>query len=861
VGDGHDEQRWWYRLVSWPLSRPVVVLAITAILCAAAVFRVSRMRPEPGIDAMFPENSPAAQALARVMHSFGAAEEMLLLATLPGNGDAPPDPSKLLAFAGRLKAATQTSPDASRLCGGVEYRIDDEMRRFFEKELVPAGLFYLSDDQLADARQRLTPAGMREQIARNEAMVATPGPAGAALAKVLLKDPLRLHEFVMDRLVGSRPFRTYENGESFLTPDGRSLLIRVRGVRPPSDIEYSKEFTRVMQGLAASVNTDGLTLDFAGSYPIAAASERAIRHDMIVSVTGSVVLLQLLFVLAYRKPFRLFALAFAPVAIGVLVGFAANSFFQTTISPMAAVIGAILAGLAIDYSVYVLSDYEAHRGLGLAPREAARATLLAVTPAIFTAWFTTAVGFVAVGWSSIPAIRDFARIGTLGLTGAFASALLVLPAVMAVVDRRTATEAAVRPLMRLSTRALLDRIARHRRGFVFASVALLAASALVLLSSRDGVLPLENDLTAMHPRPNAALDAQRKISARFGSSPDALLLHVSAASPEDLVTISHAARNRLADAAVRRRGDITGTFGLADLLPDPARVGPILGRIKDLDPAKVAADFRAAIDDSSFAPEPYRPYADFLQTLLNRKRAPTLTDLMNYPSLARNLLPSAAVRAGTPPTEALMLVFVGKPLDKQADRTAAVLAIRGATADLPGVTLTGMGVIGHDVEAITHHDLPRLIGIAAAVVAAYLLVFFRSLRSALLAVLPMLGGLLILLAAARLADQRLNVINLIAAPLLIGVDVDYGIFLVSLAASRKDFTRASLARRLDSGAYAVLVCAASALLGFGSLYFTSVPAIQSLGFAVGVGIAASLALTLFLRLPLLFAKTATDPGV
>jgi predicted RND superfamily exporter protein len=89
--------------------------------------------------------------------------------------------------------------------------------------------------------------------------------------------------------------------------------------------------------------------------------------------------------------------------------------------------------------------------------------------------------------------------------------------------------------------------------------------------------------------------------------------------------------------------------------------------------------------------------------------------------------------------------------------------------------------------------------------------------------------------------------------------VDYGIFLVSLSASRKDFTRASLARRLDSGTYAVLVCAASALLGFGSLYFTSVPAIQSLGFAVGVGVAASVALTLFLRLPLLFERTKVDP--
>ncbi len=56
----------------------------------------------------------------------------------------------------------------------------------------------------------------------------------------------------------------------------------------------------------------------------------------------------------------------------------------------------------------------------------------------------------------------------------------------------------------------------------------------------------------------------------------------------------------------------------------------------------------------------------------------------------------------------------------------------------------------------------------------------------------------------------------------------------------------------------MFICAASALLGFGTLYFTSVPAIASLGFAVAVGIAASLIFTLFFRLPLIFAQSEKE---
>ena len=42
---------------------------------------------------------------------------------------------------------------------------------------------------------------------------------------------------------------------------------------------------------------------------------------MIVSVTSSVLLLQVLFIVAYRKPVRYFLLAFVPVALGLLYGF------------------------------------------------------------------------------------------------------------------------------------------------------------------------------------------------------------------------------------------------------------------------------------------------------------------------------------------------------------------------------------------------------------------------------------------------------------------------------------------------------------------------------------------------------------
>jgi predicted RND superfamily exporter protein len=123
-----------------------------------------------------------------------------------------------------------------------------------------------------------------------------------------------------------------------------------------------------------------------------------------------------------------------------------------------------------------------------------------------------------------------------------------------------------------------------------------------------------------------------------------------------------------------------------------------------------------------------------------------------------------------------------------------------------------------------------------------------------------------LLAVMRLGGIKLNMVNLVAAPLLIGINIDYGIFLVSLAraAGNRGATRLELMEEIGTSCHAVLVCALTTVLGFGSLVFMAIPAVRSLGVAVSVGVTASLAATVLFLAPLLLrenqdASTALPP--
>jgi hypothetical protein len=369
-------------------------------------------------------------------------------------------------------------------------------------------------------------------------------------------------------------------------------------------------------------------------------------------------------------------------------------------------------------------------------------------------------------------------------------------------------------------------------------------------------MELDSDMTVLHPRPNPPLDAEQFISRRMGIAPGSLIVHLKADSDEHLVELAHDVQNRCLSEEAAREAGVTRVLGLASVLPDPrtapqhiAQTGPELA-------SRVLADFDAVVAESSFSPEAFTGYRDFLRLLLTQQKPPGIDALTPFPQIAQTFLPRDRGVAGRAP-EAMTLVFVRDALDVRADRQRVLAGLRSALKDLPGATLTGMSVMGQDIETTIRRDLPRLVGSAIAVVGLYLVAHFRSIPAALLALAPTIFSLVGLVGAMALFDQRLNLVNIVAIPLLIGINVDYGIFMVGSARlARGDSDK--LLGLASVSARAIVLCAAATLLGFGSMYFTSIPAVRSLGMAVAIGVSGCAAATIFLLAPILFRKSGAN---
>ena len=141
----------------------------------------------------------------------------------------------------------------------------------------------------------------------------------------------------------------------------------------------------------------------------------------------------------------------------------------------------------------------------------------------------------------------------------------------------------------------------------------------------------------------------------------------------------------------------------------------------------------------------------------------------------------------------------------------------------------------------------RLIKIMLALLSASFIVLFlifRSLRLALLAILPSVLGLCGFLIFAAVFRVDINLMGLYAMPLLIGLGADYGIFMVYQKRTGKSLHPTK----------ALIVAALSTMIGFGSLMAASHPVLFLIGFMIFTGISVAALSRIFILAPLLNSR-------
>ncbi|PKN45902.1 MAG: hypothetical protein CVU59_07660 [Deltaproteobacteria bacterium HGW-Deltaproteobacteria-17] len=188
----------------------------------------------------------------------------------------------------------------------------------------------------------------------------------------------------------------------------------------------------------------------------------------------------------------------------------------------------------------------------------------------------------------------------------------------------------------------------------------------------------------------------------------------------------------------------------------------------------------------------------------------------------------------------------------------AYARLQRAITDATGQGPVGMPALMADIAALIEADILMICGACLALSFLLLLVIFRALRPAAVALVPVTLALWFTLGLMPLLGLPLNIFSIMAFPLIIGIGIDSGIHLVHRlrdgAATGVPPATAAADDVMHTGK-AIIITTVTTVIGFGSLLTIRHPGMQSLGATVSLGLLLCLLFTLVL-IPALGARAA-----
>jgi predicted exporter len=609
----------------------------------------------------------------------------------------------------------------------------------------------------------------------------------------------------------------------FLEPEG-GLLVARRGGKtwafvaadlPGSayDNTVQREVMDAVAGAEARLRTaPALEVLRAGAVFHAEAARRSAEREFdfigLGSLSGILALLYLVF-----RSLRPLALGLLSVSFGIGVAVLATVSVHGELHLITLVFGASLIGEAIDYSI----QYFAAR-LGAGSAWEPMAGLRRITPGLFIALATSAMSYLTLALAPFPALSQIALFALSGLAAACLTVFLLLPWLLVKPGHRDPETAVALPRRILA--AWKARVGW--RGSLALSVALLALAL-------PGVLRLtgNDDVRLLVTRPPALQAQEERIRELAGVANGSQFFLVEGDNPQTTLRREEALATVLAKLA--DEGALAGFTAISRFVPSMERQS----QNRALWRQSVFADTGALgrmLSEAGLRDEVgERLSGDFLDS---ENRFADISDWLESPLSA----PFRHLWLGWTEKGAASIVL---PQDVRG--ASGVARLEAATAGLPGTSFVDKaGSVSRLFREYRQWGACWLLGAVALVYGVLCLRY-----GALTAVSVLTPTLLAIALAAGLfgyLDLPFTLFNLMGLMLVLGVGVNYAIFLKEGG----DNSAATLA--------GVLLSAGTTLLSFGLLALSSMPALAGFGLTLLTGVGAAALLTPMI---LSFPQTAT----
>jgi predicted exporter len=700
-----------------------------------------------------------------------------------------PDMAKARKAGADFAAALKVNPGFA----SVQFELQNQLAQTL-KTYAPYQQVLLAEKD----RARL--ASGESQAIYRDAQRALYTPAGFARVTSASEDPLGLlSDFLLAQVP---PLGAVQLNDGVLTVEGegRHWVLVVAEIKDSAFASATQaQVMPVIEAATAQAQTAGAEVLSSGLLPHAAYAAKKAHQEVstfgLVSLIGTVLLL--LFVHRSMRPVLMSA---GSILIGLMAALIVSHWVFGRVHLLTLVFGSSLIGVAADYSTYFLTD-----AFRVPQRWQGRDALRQVAPGVLLGLATALTAYAVLMCTPFPALRQIAVFSAVGLSVACGCVLCLFPLM------RPPQAPNLSPSIERGLHALLPRPLNRIGWSILMLIVLLAMLGLPRLR-------VVNDLHLLQASPPQLLDSEKRVRTLLHNPAESQLLLVTGSSDQDVLQREEALRPRLDE--LQAKGAIASYAALTRALPSL--------RTQEHDAAlMIKLNSSEGLLASILAEMGLPP-----QTIAARLRDTRIAQ-------AARLTPDAWLNS--PASASYRHLWLGKI----ADRYAVVVTL-GGIHDL--AALHALNDVGTGVRLVDKvGDISELLARFQRITIAYVVVGYGAVlllfslrygwRSAVRVVGSPALASLATMGLFGLMNEPFNLFSTFALLLVLGIGIDYAIFL-----------REGRGSPLSS-LIAVLVCAATALLSFGMLAFSGTPFIHSFGLTMLFGISLAVVIALILGLP------------
>jgi predicted RND superfamily exporter protein len=811
--------------------RAAVWWAVALIGAASIYVLVTRMKLDTEVLNLLPTGFESVEGLKVYNRDFSQVRELTFALV-----SQPEDVDKLEEFAPQFAQRLREQPWCTRVLAGAPIETPEGIHDL-QSIAIPL-LLNLEPGAFSETLALLEPQKIRERLQRLHQELE----AGSPRPQIELGlDPLGVIGPALKPFAGNAAM---EEDQPLTSPD-RTMRVFLTVTNQASLSAFDcQKLMREVKAFQQSAHEgwDGgpLQILVTGRSAYVAEISLSMRHDIVITLLGSIVLVGAVFYIGFHRWLPLLGMGFS-LLLCCLVALAAGLLIFHELNMVTVGFCAILIGLGVDFAILVFGRYQQARDEGSDHTAAVSEAVRTLGKAIFFGALTTAVGFMAL---LLAGSRGFTQLGVLIALGISFAGIFMLTVFFLVLPRKASTPR--RDWMFDLVKKYVRWTVRRPAPMLWISIPLLLLLTAIALSPRPPII-FDVSTHSMEPKRSDAGYALKTIMDKMPARWEPVIGMVQAKDPQQL----HDYWQKIAAhwTEVQAAGKIKGFSTPAALALSPARLQTNRERLRSANLSVARDALEAAIAAEGFSRETF----DSAFTLLEQLQGAA------YPSVQlpdwRTQLPPASSwwflvdrYFAHDPLLATGFVTTNEPVATQEQKE--MLHRELPVAGIPMV-LSGWSFTLTDLVPWSQRQLILISALMAIFDVTLLAVLYRDWRLWLIQVATLAMAVCAMIASMKVLQIPLNLLNVLAFRLVLAIGVDYGIYvlLVWQKARQLDHDVAGVVKP-------VILAGLTAICGFGSLGAANNPTLAGLGYACALGLFWSLAATIFFTLP---AAAAAEP--